>query len=153
MAWEEASSSLPERDNAGAIAPALSGSCFSREPGRLLVAGQQFLDDLIGDPSIRRQADRFLEALQGVGALHTHPRLAKVHGSLSERVHFPREPPRDGERDVRSSDRGGLATERRAASKSSLFAGPTPRFSSCSMNSRNRASLRACRNDRIMNSP
>ena len=118
---------------------------------RLAEAGVEPSVGSVGDSDDNALAET-LEALQGFGALDPHSRVERAHAGLSQRVFVPLEPPFDGERDVRSFDRGDLATLAMASSTSALAAGPIPAASCCRMNSSRRSNFKASANDSIPDS-
>lgn len=91
-----------------------------------------------GDPQ-HEHGGVVLATVQELHPLDPHSCEPQIHGPLSAGVHFPREPSRDEERDVRPSDRGCLITFASARSKAAPSAGPTPRASSWRANSAKRA--------------
>src|SRR5690606_13644776 len=78
---------------------------------------------------------KLLAAVQVFYPLNAHSRVEQIHGPLSRGVHFPVEPPRDAERDVRSDRVSGLMTRRAAWKNSRSSIGPTPAASCWRMNS------------------
>jgi hypothetical protein len=87
--------------------------------------------------------ENFWEAFQKFGSLDPHSRERQAHGLVSERVHFPREPPPDVERDVRPFDFGRVTNRLMSESSFLRAAGPIPHASSCLTNSRRRPVFKA----------